>query len=140
MSKPESFVLTTDYGTLKNDAIGSMTLTLPPGMVIPAMGQGIYETFLTIGTQNAGIRSRMYFDGFSENWTPAISIVVKLRMFYSIDGNTYDWYTTAIIKRISPSRLRMYVAIQNPFGFFIRTAGSTTTVKAEIATFLSPFN
>lgn len=140
MTKPENFILTTDYATLKNDAIGQMVLSITSGVTIASLSSYTYETFLDIGQINAGVRGYIGTTKFADLYAVFNgSFDVRILTRYNTTGNpTTELYLTTILERISPTRLRLYCQVGNPFAFSI-TVMDSQTVTFELATFLSPF-
>lgn len=140
-NRPEQFILTTDYGTLKNDATGTISLSIPTGATIPAFGFVEYSNTLGIGTRNAGTRVQMSLSSDSGNWTPGHIREVLLRARLNTTGNpVVDYYQVANLERIDPTTVRLYCRIGNPYNFSITIVSAAQTVTANVATFLSPFN
>lgn len=140
-NKPEQFILTTDYGTLKNDASGTINLLIPTGATIPAGGFVEYSETLEIGTRNASTRVQMTSTADSGYWTIGNIREVFLRVRYNTTGNpVFDYLQAANIERISPTIIRLYCRIGNPQGFSITIVSPAQTITAEVVTFLSPFN
>lgn len=141
MTKPESFILTSDQATLKNDGEGSLILPINGSPSIPPLGSFVYSTESSIGRRNAGIISEMNTNLYPSRWFLATSLFIVLRALYSIDGNTYDFPTTANLFRISPTVLILEARIYNELhDSSIQITGGYQTVTASVRTFLSPFN
>lgn len=140
-NRPEQFIQTSDYATLKNDDRQTTALNIPVGATIPAFGFIEYSTTAEIGTINASTRVQMSTSGDPGAWTPGNMREVILQVKYNTTGSPIiDYYQVVNIERVSPSTVKMYVRITNPLSFSITVVGSVTTVTADIATFLSPFN
>lgn len=140
-NRPEQFILTTDYGTLKNDATGTISLLIPTGATIPALGFVEYSNTLEIGTRNAGTRVQMSSSAESDNWTPGHIREVLIRARHNTTGNpVFDYYQAVNLERIDPTTVRLYCRIGNPNNFSITIVSAAQTVTANVATFLSPFN
>jgi hypothetical protein len=141
MSKPESFILNSDYATLKNDATGTMSLSITTGDVIAVGGSKTFETFLDIGTRNASIRAQMSSNRYVSNYCVGTSLQTQIQMQYDIPGSPmiFDDYFVANVERVSPTRLRLYLTIPNPNTFTLTVIGGAQVITADINTFLSPF-
>lgn len=144
MTKPENFILNSDYATVKNDATGTMTLNIPSGTTIPASSGSSYglvnfETFLDIGETDAGIRGYISTTKFSGIYAPfGGSYNVRVLTRYNTTGTpVFDLYFTVILERVSPTRLRLYCQIGNSFSFSL-TIMDSQTITFDLATFLSP--
>lgn len=138
-NKPEQFILTSDYGTLKNDATGTITLSIPSGITIPSGDFREYSNTLTIGTINASTRIQITSSADPSNWTYGNmrEVILRIRDSSSFE---YDQSYVVNVERTSSTDIRMYIRIPNlsPFPFTI--ISGVQTVTADIATFLSPFN
>jgi hypothetical protein len=138
MTKPKNFNVTTDYATLKNDAKGTMNLVINTGVVIPPGGSYTYETFLDLGTRNAGMRVQMKSSRYGDNWTVGTSMQTKIIDDIAPYGS-FDDYFVANVQRVSPTRLRLYLIVVNFSPVNMTIVGGGQTITAEINTFLSPF-
>lgn len=136
MTKPESFILTSDYATLKNDAVGSLTVVLPSGTVIPAGGINQWSDTITIGTVGSSIRVRLVS---TENNVIYSTNTVGYVHTTGASGPATDYLIYATVHRINPTQVRLTVFIPNPYGSDLTVSGMGYTISARIATFLSPF-
>lgn len=139
MTKPESFILNSDYATLANDATNTVTLTTSTGILITPGTQHDFQSEITLGQKNAPIRALMNTSAEPSVYVPCESMVVTLTVLYAIDGNTYNYTTIANVYRISSTTIRLEVSVSNPFSFNITINGGVQTITADISTFLSPF-
>ena len=138
MTKPENFIQTTDYATLKNDDRGTMQLVMPTNLLILTTSSYTFETFLNVGTRNASVRVRMKSDRYTGEWAVGNSLVTRITYNMPPIG-TFDDPFVATVERVSPSTLRLYLTISNNTPYPVTTTGPTQTITAEIRTFLSPF-
>lgn len=147
---PENFMLTTDFATLKNDDSATITITVPPNIVVPPSGTFTYSTSTSVkvGTKAASLRTRMGSTRVSAtrrfvtpflNTTGHGSVVVT-----GSGGGTFptQYSIYAFVSRTSPDTVTAYAVIQNSFGSPNATLvcdGVTETFTFELSTFLSPF-
>lgn len=138
MTKPQGFILTSDYAALKNDNRGRITLNIPAGAVIPANGGSVtWAQEIELGTQNASLRTQMQSSLRPGEWTPGNMRAIDMTLNYSGSISTETGMVSVI--RVSPTRLRLYCTHFNfaPFNISVVTG---QTITADISTFLSPFN
>lgn len=139
MSKPESFILNTDYATLANDAgPASVSATMPSGIIIAP--NAVYSTFaeVAVGQRNASIRSTISTtkEG-NRRYTTMNASVVRTGF---IDGNIQVPYTLlCYLTRVDPTTMRLTVAVWNQNASNLITEFGDETFTARIVTFISPF-
>lgn len=137
-SQPEKFIQTSDYATLKNDASGTISITLTSGTVIAGGGTLTVDATATIGTTSASVRSYMVASNASTKFCIGTSLSFKCNITQL--GYTYDYSPVANIERVSGSTVRLYCNIINFSPSDTLTISETVTVTATIRTFLSPFS
>lgn len=137
MTKPQRFILDSDYASLKNDSKGRIALVIPSGAVIPAGGSVTWSSELEIGTRNATMRTQMVSSLVPDQWTPGNMRAIDMLMNYSGSPSLETGMVSVI--RVSPTRIRLYCTHFNfaPFNISVITG---QTVTADVVTFLSPFN
>lgn len=139
MTKPEMFISTSDYATLKNDNSGILQLYIPTGDSVPIGGRTTYESFIDIGQRNAGLRVQNATDLYGNDYSPGTTLITYTTV--TIDVFTGVLQTLYVnLERISPTRLRAYTNIDNNTGLSMTITGTPQTVTFDINTFLSPFN
>jgi hypothetical protein len=137
MTKPEQFILNSDYATLKNDARNTIQITIPGSMVISASSTYSNSTIITLGTIGAAIRSRI-----NSNKDPSLDMLGS-SVSYSRTGTSgggpalYD--VLACVTRESSTTVRLTVLIRNPYGATLTLAAGSEIITADINTFLSPY-
>lgn len=129
MNRPENFIITTDYATLKNDvSSATLSVTIPGSTVVP--GNGIYSISdtITIGSQTSNIRARIRSsrDG---RWLLGAAV--------SYDGG---YNVLALVTRQSNTQVRLTAIIKNPYSLSLTIAPTSETITAVVSTFLSPFS
>lgn len=139
MIYPENFISTTDFATLKNDEVGTITLALPNTASIAASGVATYSSVLTIGVVGSSVRSRI-------TSTSNTKVFCTGTVGYSsttgatvggVGGFGYDLYVA--VHRISPTQIQLSAHIPNPYGSTMDITGLSQTLTATIATFIPPF-
>lgn len=140
MVKPSDFILTTDFATFKNDAIGQFTLTIPGSLVV--LPNTFYSTSSSFDIGTAGAPARTYINSsaFPSKWFfgPALQILATGND--SISGSvTYQCFI--VISRTSPTTVTATAYIPgNTTGPGILTTEPTArTITIKAATFIPPF-
>lgn len=135
MTKPENFITSSDYATLKNDAVGSLSVTLPSSTAVPGSTTVSWTDTITIGTPGSSIRSRV---SSTKNGVVYAGNSVS---FYSTTGGSgpaADYYIYTAVHRVSATQVRLTVFIQNSYGSTQTITGLAQTITARVATFLPP--
>lgn len=137
MTKPSSFILTTDYPTIKNDNSGSFSITIPASQAIATGTAYEQEVTKTIGTASSLLRitAKSSLDGreFSGNSFMSIGygdITPYGSTPYNIMIDVYRKSSTVIA-------VHVYIPNLTPVTL---TTGAAETITIKVATFLSPFN
>lgn len=134
MPKAESFILTSDFATLKNDDTKSIDVVLPASVVIAPGTLYNVSADLTIGAPGAEQRVKVkssrigakYFTGmFNSTWEGTTPFGPAI----------YTSYARAI--RISPTVVRCIVTVPNPYPDPL-TTGISETFSFIVNTFLPP--
>jgi hypothetical protein len=136
---PENYIITTDYATIKNDAIGSMTINLPSSVSIPSRGMATYSSDITIGTVGSSMRSAIY--NSSTNRYQYATQTLYIYTSGAVNGGFavgYDLYATVF--RIDATTVRLGVFIPNPYNSTLTINSLGQTITAELATILPPFS
>ena len=141
MTLAESFIQSSDYASLKNDALGTGTLSLGASPALALNAKYTYESFFTVGTQNAGIRSQLSTSAAPTIFWSSASMSITLEVTISGGGGVTDLFTTAYVERVSATQMRLACNIYGiAAGLTTTVTGKFQTVTANVATFLSPFN
>lgn len=140
MTYPERFILTSDYGALKNDS-GSTTLSvsIPNGFVFNPSSPLIGFDEAQVGTINAPIRARGY-NNIDDAWTTATFIYVNYR--YTVAGfpGTQNGLLYCSLFRPNASTIRLEVNAEGVIGSPNYTVVGAVNVTYVITTFLSPLD
>ena len=139
MSKPNNFILTTDYPTLKNDDINSFTITIPPAFLVDFEGYYEDEEVLTIGTKGSLIRTTCKSDKDGREFTGNSFMTIGYGKWGA--GSTPTPYNILIdMYRKTATTLAVRVYIPNLTPGILLTENITEVITIKAATFLSPFN
>jgi len=141
MPKPSNFILTTDYSTYKNDAIGSIVFTIPGSISIAANTSYKASYNLAIGTQGAPSRAFINSSASPSQWFVGPMLQVVCDGIDSFFGATPYYYYITIL-RTAPNVVTVNVEISNyAFGAGTLTTETTPrTITVKLATFIPPFS
>lgn len=146
MSKPEQFILNTDFSTLKNDDTAEYTFTITGSKVIAASAPYSFTQTETFNVGEAtGATQRVQIETSLEpnQWYSGSALQYIANGTYSVSGPT-QYPTQIVVYRTSSTQVTVLVLIPNqggPFGAGSLTTESTTrTVRIRVATFLPPFS
>lgn len=136
MTKPDNFILNSDYATLKNDAISSISLTLPSSTTVGARSVRIFSTDLEIGVAESSLRVRMMTT--KDNiWRPLSTVSYVYPTGSSISGDP-SYLLYLCVNRVSPTTIRLSAFIPNQYPSTATITGLSQTITAYVATFLPP--
>ena len=136
MTKPSNFILHSNYATLKNNANGSLSVTIPNGSSIGANQTRTFSTDIALGKSGGSLRARGRVN--SGIWAPGTAIGTQLNMEIPDYGTgIVTQPATAYLIWINASTVRLIVNVQNyaPATMFIR---ANYTFEFKINTFLAP--
>lgn len=137
MPRPESFIATTDFPTLKNDDSGDTTITIPASVNIAGNGYAEYTADVVAGSSGAIQSSRIASSKDSNKWYQAQVVVLNRT---GLNGGFPASYNVAFfIRRLSTTTLRCEVLIPNPYGTTLTTEAGVETVSYHINTFIPPY-
>ena len=137
--KPEEFIATTDYATLKNDNTAVLSVTLPSSLNISGYGFASYTDSANIGVPGSSIRAAIHSTK-DNNWYVGTSIPPYIYLSgATVDGSSVGYDVVAIVSRVSPTVVRLYVTIKNPYSTTLSISGLSQTITARVATFLPPY-
>jgi hypothetical protein len=137
MTKPSNFVMHTGYASLKNSAVGTLSVTIPNGSVINGYATRNFTADLVVGASGGSFRARGRIN--SGNWFPASAIGINMNMEIPTHGTgIIQNPTTAYIRWINATTVRLVVPVQNYADqpLYMR---ATYTIEFAFSTFLSPF-
>ena len=138
MSKPSNFQLTTDFATLKNDAIGDITLTFAGSQVLLGNTVKTITDTIDLGVRGASLRSRIGSSKDSNTWYICSS--ASYRRVGSVPANPTAGYSViALVSRTSPTTITVAATVLNPYGVTLPTAAGAETFSFRLNTLLPPF-
>lgn len=137
MPRAESFILTTDFATLKNDALGSTSTTAPGSVVIPPTAYVEYHADLNIGVLGSITRIQIS-SSKNANAIQVTRSVSGFRIGTSL-GFPAPYGISAFVYRLNPTTIRCQVYIPNPYSDPLTTAIGDETFVFYINTFLPPY-
>lgn len=140
MTKPSNFILSTDYATYKNDAVGQVSLVIPASIVIAPNTSYTATQSVTLGTRGAPARTFINHSAEPTRWHIAPQIQVVASGIDSISG-ARDYFYYVYITRTSPTSVTLNIEIPNlAFGAGnLTTESLARTVTVNVATFIPPF-
>lgn len=136
--RPEEFILTTDYATLKNDDSGTFQLVVPGSMNISSGGIYSNITTVTIGGNSVNTRSQINSSRDSTLWLAASQ--VDFQRTGTVGGSPSPYTLFTSINRIGIGELELRIAIVNVAAGTLTTQAGNETITFDIRTFKSPFN
>lgn len=136
--RPEEFILTTDYATLKNDDSGTFQLVVPGSMAILSGASYVNSLNVTIGSNSVNTRSQINSTKSSTIWTASSQVDFPRTGTVGGSPSPYTLFTT--INRIGTSTLQLSASIFNSSAGTLTTEAGSDTITFDIRTFLSPFN
>ena len=141
MTKPNNFILNSDYATLKNDNKGTISLYLGSSTVMNYNDKYTYQTSITVGTVNAAIRCQMYSSLAPSTIYSSPQMQITLQATTSGGGGTGPYPATIYVERVSATTVKLICNVYGIApGLTQQITGGFQTVTADIVTFLSPFN
>lgn len=139
MTKPESFIINSDYATLKNDATTTLSVTIPNSLSLAGVSIYTLTDTVTIGQRGSSIRSRIH-STMRDQWFVANQVTYSYMSgaTHPLWGDlNYDIYVT--VNRTSSTQLSLIVTILNGYDEPITINGAGQTITAKVATFLPPY-
>lgn len=135
MSKPERFTLNSDYASLKNDGITTLTVTFNHATI--AASTTVVETATAVvGQAGATDRAQIHSSKLGSRY-PGNMLVVFRTGSDGVNPAPYSIY--AELFRSSPTVVTASVSVRNPYGVTISTEPGSETFTFYIATFIPPF-
>jgi hypothetical protein len=139
MSKPEQFISTTDFPTIKNSVGDTTTLTLsiPATFTVPA---GAYNSWTTSTTATIGQKGAMIRSTIKSSKLGSQEFIAH-NLYESRVGD-YAYYLIIDVYRDTPTTVTAVAYIPNIFnpGYLATPVVSQAeTITIKLSTFLSPF-
>jgi len=138
-SKPEDFIINSDYATIANDGgPQSISVAFPGGTMISAGDDWVGSTNLVLGTTNASIRTTL--SSSKESSTRYVCPILTLLRNATLPGPvSVTVQLTAYVTRVSDDTMQLIVTANNPYGSTMTTEAGDEVFTARINTFISPF-
>jgi len=136
-SKPESFIANSDFATLKNDAIGDVTVTFPGAQNLAADEVRSYTATIELGIKGASLRSRLASSKDSNRYYACSSI--DLPRTGTVFGMPASYSIIASLSRTSSTTVTVFAVVMNPYFDVLTTEGVDETFSFELSSFLPPF-
>lgn len=136
--RPEEFILTTDYATLKNDDSGTFQIVVPGSFNIGSGSSYYNPTDIILGSDSVNTRSQINSSRSSTVWTAASQ--VDFQRTGTVGGSPAGYSLLTSINRVDNDTLRIAVNIFNVYAGTLTTQSGSETITFDIRTFLSPFN
>lgn len=138
MTKPQNFILSTDYAALKNDGKATLSVTLPSSIVIPASTTQTWTSTVDVGTAGASIRSRITSTKDGLTWFGN-----TVSYYYStgstVGGFSADYFIYVSVSRVGATSVQLTVFMPNQYGSSMTvSSGLARTITAVFATFIPP--
>lgn len=133
-TRPQQFVVTTDFPTLKNNGVAQGTIVIPGSLVIPAGGTADGALDFTVGSIGSLSRGRIASSKNFGDWYTGQGI----RFPRNSGGNLYDVF--AFIWRPSAGVTRFQVVIHNPYAFALTTEAGDDTIYFYSNQFVAPYS
>jgi hypothetical protein len=144
MTKPNNFIFNSDYASLKNDDKKSASIYIGDSGVLATGASKVYESFLTVGTTNAGVRGQMSSDlAPSDVWCSLGMLAPVTVTVYSggVPVDSFSYNLPVVIERVSATVIRLYAIFYSyGEGVDMQITSGFQTITADVVTFLSPFN
>jgi len=138
MTKPESFILTTDYATLKNDDQGTLTVIVPASLSVTASNTTVFSSTAPIGSAGAPMRVSLSVTGLPVD-NSLIADTMEIVGEGTLSGSPQNWTIRAVCYRSSATNVSLRATIYNPDGATLILGNPQITISAKINTFLPPF-
>lgn len=135
--KPEDFILTTDYTTIKNDGEESFTITIPGNSTIGAGVSRQWTQTKVVGTQGGFDLLQLSYTGQSVRYAGPITSVSR-------NGTAPGWGTVSYdirlqVSRTSPTEITAVAEIFNFTSATLTTNSSAITFTFYVTTLRPPF-
>lgn len=134
MSKPSRFIINTDFATLKNDAEGQISLTIPSTVNVTPSANVVYKAELKIGA-SAGAGFRCYITSSKYNYAIMSSSFML--------AATQDGYESAVpcdVSRKNADTFEIRATFNGTDGATTRYTNVGQTLTLHIQTFINPFD
>jgi len=132
--KPDDFILTSDFATVKSDTFGATaTVTVPSAVSVAAGATVEYTADISGGSSGAALRCRIRSSKASSAWLAAPQVV------YTRTGSLGLYSLVALVYLLAPGTVRCSVRIFNDSGSTMTTEAGAETIDFVVSTFIPPF-
>lgn len=133
MTKPELFIINTDYGTLKMGEKQTVTLSIPGSMTVGSNQEWINSTVISAPT-NASNPTSQVRNGRNNIW------YATNKISFTRTGSQGPYSLSCSIIRTSPNQLTISVRIFNGSPSSMTTQSGNETIYFEITNMVPPFS
>lgn len=133
-SRPNEFIINSDFPTLKNEGFVSGDITIPGSISIPAGGNASGEITLSSGDNGSLSRGRIASSKNFFNWYTGQGIS------FNRTGSLGPYVVLALIFRPSSTQITFKVIVQNPYGSTMTGEAANETVYFYSNQFVAPYN
>lgn len=137
MSKPENFILTSDFATLKNDGEETTFVVMPSAISVTGNGSYSVSADIVMGTNGSITRSLIGSSKDSDKWYATNSISYLRTGIASGSPAIYEIY--AFVWRPNATTIRCQLHIQNPYSVTLTGATGAETISFVVNTYLPPY-
>lgn len=138
MSKPDNFILSTDFATLKNSQSGlTAQITVPGSQSIAASDVFLVYADIPI-TEPYSIATARISSSKNSN-KMLVGNATDFTRIGNIEGEPAIYNVFAFIWRTSSNNVRFQAIIQNPYGYTLTGAAGDEVFNLYFNTFVPPF-
>ena len=137
-SKPSSFIMTSDFATIKNDDVGTATVTMPGSVSVAGSGSVSYVSDITIGSLGGISLARIQSSKNSNKWL--CGSVVRFTRTGVASGSPAPYAVMVFCRRTSATVVRLEAYISNPYSVTLTGEAGDEVFNLYISTYLTPFN
>lgn len=133
--KPELFIATSDYATLKNDNKGTDSLTMPSSVIVGPGSVYKLEKKIAIGSAGAAERAQIESNLLGKRY---VGHFLSVSRNGTVSSNTAQYSVLALVTRDTDTTIALSIEVWNPYSSNLVTANVTETFTFYINTFLPP--
>lgn len=135
MTKPASFISSSDYATLKNDGEVTFTIILPASLFITAGTTYSLTDTASVGTTGASERAQIHSSKLNKRY---ICSLLSVERSGTVGGVPSSYSILASLTRTTGTTLRASVEIFNPYSGALTTASGSELFTFYVRTFIPP--
>lgn len=137
MSQPNSFILSSDFPTLKNDEKVKVEGTILGGITVPA--SDVVSAFVDVEVGTNGAPTRCRISSSKNNNYQYVTSTVTFNRSGTVSGSPTSYGVLCFIQRVSATTIRFQVNINNPYGSDLTTEAGDDTITWYVSTFIPPY-